>query len=611
MRRPSSSLVASLVVSLAAAEADAAIVLSRTIDVVIDPSGKVTETHSIRIRLETDTDRDEWSPYPILVDDNRKVEILDAAVEKSDGSVVKVDKKARDLVSFFDGSTTHDSSRYRTIAFPESPAGSILRLIYKVEIRPYFPADSISLLSGATTDNLQIRISGGGSAFRYRIDGGPTTAVVTPVAGGLTVTGVKLEKRPELKFASTLATRGPILRYGWGNAGKWEEVGDWYLGLLTDVPRGSPTVRQEAVSLKAADDRATIARLVEHVRSKVRYVAVEVGIGGYRPHPPEEVRTKAWGDCKDKATLLIDMLDAAGIEAFPALILSAGDSRIDAEFPSAGQFNHMIVAIPAARLGAPDGLAIADGYYFIDPTQEKGGLQWFGSSTQDQQALVVKPGASRLVRTPRMKGADVRVTEVQVTPRVQGGFEGKATLRFVGDLGSYFVHESAVRRTEEFRGDAESTIKARLPGGDVRFTEFTKGTGDVPEVTFVANVSLPMPASSRSLVLPSKPFTPPLATLEGRVADVVLDVPVATTKWKVELPQGWCAPNVAPVSVDNEIGLFSQKIEASGQTVAIERHLEIRQPWISKEQFPKLRELILAEHRTNARSLRFECAPAS
>jgi len=600
-------LWSSLVVSLAfAAEAAPATVLSRKVDVAIDPSGRVVETHAIRVRLESESDRLDWSPYLILADENRKVDIQVAVVQKPDGTTTAVEKKALDTLGISGEGILHGSQKFKAVTFPESPAGSVLVLSYRVEIRPYFAADTLSILSPAPTEDLQIRISGGGPAFRFRLDGPATTATVTPSAGGVSVVGQKLPARPKLEYASRADSMGPILRYGWGPS-RWEDVGEWYLGLASDVPRGSAAIRQEALALKGADDRSTIQKITENVRTKVRYVAVEVGIGGFRPHAPEDVRAKGWGDCKDKATLLIDMLGAVGIEAFPALILSATDERVDAEFPSADQFNHMIVAIPDARLGSLEGLAVSDGFFFIDPTQEKGGLSWFGSSTQDQNALVVRRGASRIVRTPTMKGGDVRVADIQMTPRAQGGFEGKASLNFRGDLASFFMQQAATQRPEEFRGDAESALKARLPGGEVKFTGWTRGEGEVPDVTFTASVALALPPASRSLVLPSRPLTPPLSVMEGREADVILDVPVATTRWRVELPPGWCAPRVAPSSVENEIGLFRQKIEASGQTVTVERHLEIREHWVKKEQFPRLRELILAEHRAHARSLRFDC----
>lgn len=607
MRRAWFSLAVSLTF---AAEAFSATVLSRTVDVVIEPSGKVVETHSIRVRIEAEGDRKDWSPYAILVDENRKVDILQALVEKADGSTTKVDKKSLDTLGLTGEGVLHASQRFRTIAFPESPVGSILVLSYKVEIRPYFPADALALLSGAPTQDLRIRITGGGPSFRYRVDGPASAVNVAPVPGGLAVTGTNLPKRAELAHAPVSETMGPVLRYGWGGPSRWEDVGEWYLGLLSDLPRAHPAVRQDAMALKGENDRATISRIVAHVRGKVRYVAVEVGIGGYRPHPPEEVRTKGWGDCKDKALLLIDMLAAAGVEAHPALILSSNLERVDVAFPSPDQFNHMIVAIPEALLGATGGLPVAGGFFFIDPTQEKGGLSWFSASTQDQNALVVQRGASRVVRTPKLPGGDVRHTEIHIVPRPGGGFAGKATLNFKGDLGSYFIRQEATVRKEEFQGDAESMVRARLPGSDVKFTGSSRTDGDIPDVTLTADVALTLAPNARAVVLPARPMTPPLSVLEGRQADIVLDVPVATTRWRIDLPAGWCAPRAAPVSVENELGVFRQKVEAAGQTVTVERRFELKEHWVPATLFPKLRELILAEHRAHARSFRFDCESA-
>ena len=609
MRRLWFSLAVSLVVVSAA---EPATVLSRTVDIVIEPGGKVIETHSLRIRIEAEKDRDEWSPYAILSDENRKVDIQLAAVEKPDGSMTKVDNKSLDTLGLAGQGVLHASHKFKTVAFPESPVGSVLVLSYRVEIRPYFPADTLNLLSAASTRNLTIRITGGGPSFRYRMDGPATTATLTQTATGLSVVGSDLPKRPKLDYASSADSAGPVLRYGWGGPSRWQDVGEWYLGLLADVRRDHPTVRQDALGHKAGDDRATITKLVDNVRSRVRYVAVEVGIGGYRPHAPQEVLTKAWGDCKDKALLLIDMLAASGIEAYPVLILSSTDERVDVAFPSPDQFNHMIVAIPEARVGATEGLPVAGGFFFVDPTQEKGGLSWFAASTQDQDALVVRRGASGIVRTPRIPGSDVRRTDIHIAPRPEGGFSGKATLNFRGDLGSYFIRQAQTARKEDFEGDAESMVRARLPGSEVKFTGSSRVEGDVPDMTLTADVTLSLAPSVRAVVLPARPLTPPLSVLEARDADIVLDLPVATTIWRIDLPDGWCPPRVSPVSVENEVGLFRQKVDTSGRTVTVERRLELKEPWVKPAHFPKLRELILAEHRAHARSFRFECvAPSS
>src|SRR6185436_505411 len=126
--------------------------------------------------------------------------------------------------------------------------------------------------------------------------------------------------------------------------------------------------------------------LVAFARRQVRYVAVEVGIGGYRPGSPQEVLERRWGDCKDKAFLLVDLLREAGIEAWPALLRAGAGNRMDSEFPSPNQFNHAIVAVSPAGLGLGEEAPVAGGYLFLDATQTWGGLSWLQPTSQDQDA---------------------------------------------------------------------------------------------------------------------------------------------------------------------------------------------------------------------------------
>ena len=48
-----------------------------------------------------------------------------------------------------------------------------------------------------------------------------------------------------------------------------------------------------------------------------------MGIYGYKPHKAKDVFHLKYGDCKDKATLLLGMLKSAGIKGYLALIRMA------------------------------------------------------------------------------------------------------------------------------------------------------------------------------------------------------------------------------------------------------------------------------------------------
>jgi hypothetical protein len=79
------------------------------------------------------------------------------------------------------------------------------------------------------------------------------------------------------------------------------------------------------------------------VQNKVRYVGVEVGKGGYFARDPALVVSQGFGDCKDKAVLLVTVLRALGIEADVALADLDRGYGLGSHIPSPSAFNHMIV----------------------------------------------------------------------------------------------------------------------------------------------------------------------------------------------------------------------------------------------------------------------------
>jgi hypothetical protein len=82
--------------------------------------------------------------------------------------------------------------------------------------------------------------------------------------------------------------------------------------------------------------------LAKFVQSDIRYVAIELGIGGWQPHPAPEIFTHRYGDCKDKATLLSSMLHEVGVESF-FISINTVRGRARTRPPMIGWFNHEIL----------------------------------------------------------------------------------------------------------------------------------------------------------------------------------------------------------------------------------------------------------------------------
>ncbi|HSY83288.1 MAG TPA: DUF3857 domain-containing protein [Gemmatimonadaceae bacterium] len=172
--------------------------------------------------------------------------------------------------------------------------------------------------------------------------------------------------------------------------GSWSDIGKWYAGMAVDRLRPDQRLRDTVRGVVAG--AGTLADSVHAVHrwvaQDIRYVAVALGQGGYQPRFPDEVLSTGFGDCKDKATLLIDALAVLGIEAYPVLINAGG--KPDSTLPTIRAFNHEIVAIKRTT-----------GYQFVDPTSSLSRFETLPGVDAGQFALVVHgDGVTEPLMTP-------------------------------------------------------------------------------------------------------------------------------------------------------------------------------------------------------------------
>jgi transglutaminase-like putative cysteine protease len=127
---------------------------------------------------------------------------------------------------------------------------------------------------------------------------------------------------------------------------KWSDVNRWALRLFTTTNPPSPemtTKINEWKKLPAPADRVLAA--LRFVQEEVRYLGMEDGPGGYEPAQPSVVFARRFGDCKDKSFLLVTILRALKIEAFPVLVNDRRRQELAELEPSATVFNHVLVQV--------------------------------------------------------------------------------------------------------------------------------------------------------------------------------------------------------------------------------------------------------------------------
>ena len=176
--------------------------------------------------------------------------------------------------------------------------------------------------------------------------------------------------------------------------------------------------------------RAKTQRLYDWVRQNIRYISVNLGLGGWVPTPAKETRARLYGDCKDKANLLKAMLAHAGIKSRIGVLMSAGNGfRNPYAVPTvAGNANHAILIAD-----------LPDGPLFLDSTDRSVAFGTLPFRDQNAPILPISQAGDDLLTTP---GSDAtqnwRETKLEIQMDADGSAEGEFTYSALGTQADYF-----------------------------------------------------------------------------------------------------------------------------------------------------------------------------
>jgi len=233
-----------------------------------------------------------------------------------------------------------------------------------------------------------------------------------------------------------------------GNAsGTWEAVGKDYLGSIDKLLAPDAAVREAAKKLERSP-----AALARFVQKELTYKAIEFGRGARIPRAPADVLRRRYGDCKDHALLLQQLLRNAGVQSRLALVRTGGPLR--REMPSLDQFDHMVVYLPAQEL-------------FIDATDKSADLlHGVTPGIAGKDALLLDARQPRVVRIPDQGDDGGEMSLVREAHLVAG-----ADLE-VTETATYRGNEAAMMRSyfDEIEPKARAaSLQRRLSsrGGDV------------------------------------------------------------------------------------------------------------------------------------------------
>ena len=139
-------------------------------------------------------------------------------------------------------------------------------------------------------------------------------------------------------------------------------------------------------------EQEKVKRIFYWVQENIKYIAFEDGMRGLIPHNGAYVCEKRFGDCKDMASILVNMMQQAGIEAYFTWIGTRDIPYDYSEMPSPLVDNHMI----ATYINGGQ-------YYFLDATAQYSPFEFPSSMIQGKQALVaLNEQEYQIVRVPEV-----------------------------------------------------------------------------------------------------------------------------------------------------------------------------------------------------------------
>jgi hypothetical protein len=377
----------------------------------------------------------------------------------------------------------------------------------------------------------------------------------------------------------------------------WEEVGDWYASLAAPGAQVNDALRGFVADVTKSKDteQARMAALYHAIAAKIRYVSLSFGMGGYRPHSAAETLKNRYGDCKDKATLVVAALSELGITAHMVLINST-TQEISRNAPWPGAFNHAIVAVP-----------VGNEYLWLDPTSETCSFGDLPAEDQNKLALVVKRGASRLVKTP-LVSASKNVLSVVFNGEVadDGNLQGTMTWKNLGSNDSLF--RGILRgATPAERRQWLTGFVAKVAGGSLKVTDVA--LSDVDDLSTPLTITLKFKGEGYTtdvgdllmVKFPDFPFLDPTlaqitAAKERQYAAFMGSTVSLLTEVSLRLPVGYQTQSLPHGAArHNSVGEYVSTYAVEDGALKMRRQFVIDLERVPAAKYPQLKELVTAK----------------
>lgn len=226
-----------------------------------------------------------------------------------------------------------------------------------------------------------------------------------------------------------------------GRFRNWADYGNWQKQLNTDVC--SLTPEREAEIQKMTDtiktDKGKARFLYSYLQQNMRYVSIQLGIGGFKPFPATFVDQKKYGDCKALSNYMSALLKAVHIPSYYAIINAGTNKEPASPTFTADPFNHVILCVP-----------FKGDTTWLECTSPFNPFGELGSFTENRNALLVTEDGGKLAHTPRSTMQENQFnSETHISLNADGSAKAQIKILSTGDYRFTYIEYSSLKTDEQ------------------------------------------------------------------------------------------------------------------------------------------------------------------
>ncbi len=383
-----------------------------------------------------------------------------------------------------------------------------------------------------------------------------------------------------------------------GSMRSWQAFGQFMNELYAGrdlLPEALEAEVQELVA-GASSPGEKIDILYDYLQRHMRYVSIQLGIGGWQPFEAAYVGEKKYGDCKALTNFMKAMLQSAGIEAYPALIKAGELSYEITEDFTSPRFNHVILYVPGEDT-------------WLECTSNSYPAGYVGSGNSDRNVMLVTPEGGQLKRTPILELEDnVETFSVTIDLRAEGSATVSVEQHSTGADHEFYRHMAKHYPAEEQHkwlqrnSDLPAfTLEAmQIEAADERPASLLSYRAGVPRYASQAGKRLFVPING---VHPFQAVPPEVAQRRLPVVRGRSYLEIDTIQ--LNLPEGYQLESLPemPIQVESEFGRYELQVEQAADHLRFYRRLEVRAGHWPAERYADFRNFYREVARAESQQL--------